>query len=324
MLRSIWAVSQRGAVGMQSQALGLAEALFAGGGFGLPEAKEVSFRAPYTWLPMRPGFASLNMLSPADRAAFAEPWPDVLITCGRKSAMLAMAVKQASKGRTTTIHVQDPKASPRNWDLLVVPEHDRVRGPNVVVTQGAPHRVTQLKLRSGAEALRQEYAHLPSPRVAVLVGGNNRYYTLDDEWMRGFVAQLRQMVDRSGCGLLATISRRTGEAETSILRGGLASMPAALWDGKGPNPYFGFLGLADAIVVTCDSISMVSEACSTGKPVLVARLPGSSRRFDSFFAGLEKKGLIQWFDGRLMQWQNGKLDDMDEIARQVRQKLGWA
>src|SRR3546814_2094823 len=89
--------------------------------------------------------------------------------------MLAMAVKQASKGRTTTIHVQDPKASPRNWDLLVVPEHDRVRGPNVVVTQGAPHRVTQLKLRSGAEALRQEYEHLPSPRVAVLVGGNNRY-----------------------------------------------------------------------------------------------------------------------------------------------------
>src|SRR3546814_16293814 len=79
--------------------------------------------------------------------------------------MLAMAVKQASKGRTTTIHVQDPKASPRNWDLLVVPEHDRVRGPNVVVTQGAPHRVTQLKLRSGAEALRQEYEHLPSPRV---------------------------------------------------------------------------------------------------------------------------------------------------------------
>src|SRR3546814_5345190 len=104
---------------------------------------------------MRPGFASLNMLSPADRATFAEPWPDVLITCGRKSAMLAMAVKQASKGRTTTIHVQDPKASPRNWDLLVVPEHDRVRGPNVVVTQGAPHRVTQLKLRSGAEADRK-------------------------------------------------------------------------------------------------------------------------------------------------------------------------
>jgi mitochondrial fission protein ELM1 len=323
MLKSIWAVSQRGAVGMQSQALGLAEALFAGGGFGLPEAKEVSFRAPYTAMPMHPAFASLKMLAKADREAFRESLPDVLITCGRKSAMLALAVKKASRGRTTIIHIQDPKASARHWDLLVVPEHDRARGANVVVTSGAPHRVTQLKLRSGAEALRQEYAHLPSPRVAVLVGGNNRYYTLDEEWMREFVAQLRQMVDRSGCGILATISRRTGEAETSILRGGLASMPAVLWDGKGPNPYFGFLGLADAIVVTCDSVSMVSEACSTGKPVLVARLPGSSRRFDSFFDSLQKKGLIQWFDGRLMQWQNGKLDDMDDIARQVRQKLGW-
>src|SRR3546814_6488733 len=101
-------------------------------------------------------------------------------------------------------------------------------------------------------------------------------------------------------------------------------MPAALWDGKGPNPYFGFLGLADAIVVTCDSISMVSEACSTGKPVLVARLPGSSRRFDSFFAGLEKQGLIQWFDGRLMQWQNGKMDEMDALDRQIRQTHGWS
>ena len=323
MLKSIWAVSQRGAVGMQSQALGLAEALFAGGGIGLPEAREVSFRAPYTWLPMHPAFASLNMLSKADRESFRAPWPDVLITCGRKSAMLALAVKKASGGKTTIIHIQDPKANPRYWDLLVVPEHDRARGGNVVVTSGATHRVTQLKLRSGAEALRQEYEHLPSPRVAVLIGGNNRYYTLDDEWMHEFVAQLRRMVDRSGCGILATISRRTGETETNILRGGLASMPAVLWDGKGPNPYFGFLGLADAIVVTCDSVSMVSEACSTGKPVMVARLPGSSRRFDSFFESLQKRGLIQWFDGRLMQWQNGKLDDMDDIARQVRQKLGW-
>src|SRR3546814_16086288 len=92
---------------------------------------------------MRPGFASLNMLSPADRATFAEPWPDVLITCGRKSAMLAMAVKQASKGRTTTIHVQDPKASPRNWDLLVVPEHDRVRGPNEIGRASCRERVWQ-------------------------------------------------------------------------------------------------------------------------------------------------------------------------------------
>jgi mitochondrial fission protein ELM1 len=324
MLKSIWAVSQKGAVGMMNQALGLAEALFNGGGFALPQSFEVDYRSAYTWVPMHPAFASLQSMMPASAAAFAgQPWPDVLITCGRKSALWALAVKRASGGRTVLIHIQDPKASPRHWDLLIVPEHDRVRGPNVMISKGALHRVTRLKLDTGAEAIRPEYDHLPHPRVAVLVGGNNRYYTLDADWMHGFVAQLRSMVERSGCGLLCSISRRTGEAETAILRGGLASLPAALWDGQGVNPYFGFLGMADAIVVTCDSVSMISEACSTGKPVLVARLPGQSRRFDAFFRSLEQQGLIQWFDGRLMQWENRRLDDMDHIAADVRQRFGW-
>lgn len=324
MLRSVWAVAQKGAAGMLNQSAGLAETLFAGGGFGLPQVFEVEFRRPYTWLPMHPFFASLKMLASTSAAEFKEPWPDVLITCGRKSAMLAMAVKRASGGRTITINIQDPRANSKHWDLVIVPEHDRLRGPNVILSQGSLHRITDLKLRNGAEAIRQEYAHIPSPRVAVLVGGSNRYYTVDEEWMRGFVAQLRQMVERSHCGILATISRRTGETEANILRGGLASLPATLWDGKGPNPYFGFLGLADVIVVTGDSVSMVSEACSTGKPVLVARLPGRSKRFDQFFNSLLARGLVQWFDGRLMQWNNGRLDEMNRIADEVRSRLGWS
>lgn len=205
----------------------------------------------------------------------------------------------------------------------MVPEHDRVRGPNVMLSHGALHRVTKLKTDAGAEVLRQEYAHVPSPRVVVLIGGNNRYFTLDEDWMQEFCGQLRRMVERSRCGILASVSRRTGEAETNILRGCLASLPAALWEGKGPNPYFGLLGLADVIVVTGDSVSMISEACSTGKPVMVARLPGRSKRFEAFYDSLLKQGLIQWFDGRLMQWKNGRLDDMDEIARDVRQRMGW-
>lgn len=324
MLKTIWAVSQNGATGMLNQALGLAEALFAGGGFDLPKSFEVDFRWPWTWAPMHPAFASLMSLTPESRVALKEPaWPDVLVTCGRKSALWAIAVKSASGGRTTTIHVQDPKAKAAWWDLLVVPEHDRVRGDNVVVSKGALHRVTRQKLENGAAAFSQQYSHVPSPRVAVLIGGNNRYFTLDEAWMQEFVGQLRTMVERSGCGLLVSVSRRTGEAETNILRGGLASLPAVLWDGQGPNPYFGFLGLASTIIVTCDSVSMVSEACSTGKPVLVARLPGASKRFDAFYDGLLKRGLIQWFDGRLMSWDTGRLDDMDTIASEIRRRLGW-
>ncbi|WP_298728000.1 mitochondrial fission ELM1 family protein [uncultured Ferrovibrio sp.] len=324
MLKSIWAVAQKGAAGMLNQSIGLAEALFAEGGFGLPQVFEIEFRRPYTWLPMHPAFASLKMVAPDSAPEFKPPWPDVLITCGRKSAMLAMAVRKASKGHTITIHIQNPRSNPKYWDLVIVPEHDRMRGRNVIVSQGALHRLTDQKLRNGAEAIRLEYAHIPRPRVAVLVGGNNRYYTLDEEWMRDFTAQLRQMVQRSGCGILATISRRTGEAEANLLRGALASLPAALWDGKGPNPYFGFLGLADAIVVTGDSVSMVSEACFTRKPVMVAKLPGRSKRFDAFYESLLQRGLIQWFDGRLLQWDNGRLDETARIVAEVRQRFDWS
>lgn len=323
MLRSVWAVWEEGAAGMQSQAMGLAEAMFATGGFALPQGFEIAFRKGYGLLPTHPAFATLRALTPETAANIHEPWPDLLIASGRKAAMFALAVRKASRGQTRTVLTQDPRANPRHWSLLVVPEHDPVRGPNVILTQGALHRVTRLKLESGAEVLRRELEHLPSPRVAVLVGGSNRNYTLDEDWMRGFVGQLRQMVQRSGCSLLATVSRRTGEAEAAILRGGLASLPGVLWDGKGPNPYFGYLGLADVIIVTCESISMISEACSTGKPVLVARLPGRSKRFELFYESLLKRGLIQWFDGRLMQWANNRLDDMERVASEIRDRLGW-
>lgn len=321
-MKTIWALSESGAVGMQNQALGLAEALAAGGGFEAPRAIEVAFRWPYTWAPMHPAFASLNALTPDTREAVVKPWPDVLITCGRKSALLALAIKRASGGQTMLIHVQDPKANPRHWDLLVVPEHDRVRGPNVLVSKGALHRVTRQKLADGAEAIRGRVAHLPRPLLAVLVGGNNRYYTLDAEWMQDFIAGLRLAVGASGGGILATVSRRTGDEEANLLRGALATLPSELWDGEGPNPYFGYLGLADAILVTCDSVSMISEACATGKPVYVARLPGESKRFDSFFDNLLKRRLIRWFDNRLDLWTNGRLDDMDGIADAVRSSIG--
>jgi len=329
MLKTIWAIWERGAAGMQSQALGLAEALYTTEGFALPQGFEIALRAPQKWLPMHPLFAGLSALTPETLAPLQDyvqqqGWPDLVIASGRKAAFAALAIRKASGGKTRTVLTQDPRSNPRHWDLLVVPEHDRVRGPNVLLTHGALHRVTRFKLDSGANSIRGECAMLPSPRVAVLVGGSNRNFTLDEDWMREFVGQLRRMVERSGCGILATVSRRTGEAETNILRGGLASLPAILWDGKGPNPYFGYLGLADAIVVTCESISMISEACSTGKPVLVARLPGSSKRFEQFYDSLLLRGLIQWFDGRLMQWENGRIDDMDHIARDIRDRLGWA
>ena len=303
---------------MVSQVLGLAEVL----GFEQPVQKRIGLTWPWTWFPTHPWFASLAGAR-RDRDVPAPPWPDLLITCGRKAAFLSLAIRRASQGKTQTIHIQDPKCDPQRFDLLVVPEHDRVRGDNVVVTKGAVHRVNAQRLAEGAAHFDALAANLPRPLVAVLIGGSNRNYRVTPEWIAGIAAELSGMCHATGCGLLVTPSRRTSPEAIAALRAGLATDPAQIWDGQGENPYFGYLGLADAIVVTADSISMVSEACCTGKPVLVARPPGKSARFDRFFGELLAQGFIRWFDGSLEIWPSHRLVDMDGIGRSIAARLGW-
>jgi mitochondrial fission protein ELM1 len=313
--RTCWVMTQD-AAGMVSQALGLAEAL----GFDNPVLKKVALRWPWTWAPNWRALASLSALGPGSDEV-AAPWPDLLVTCGRKAAMVSMAIGKLAPA-VRRVHIQNPRAGWRHYDLLVVPRHDRLTGGNVVLTNGAVHRVNARQLEAGRKAFADRLAGLRRPLVAVLLGGSNHSYRLDAAWAQGFVAQLLAMQEKSGCGLAITPSRRTDPEAVAVLRK-LLPPETLIWDGSGENPYFGFLGSADVLIVTCDSISMVSEACATGKPVLLAALPGKSERFDGFFGELEKRRLVRWFDGQYLTWDNGRLDDMDGIARNVATRLGW-
>jgi uncharacterized protein len=310
-----WVVTS-GEAGIASQALGLADAM----GLTQPAVKKVTLRWPWAWAP---NCAALASLAAAGRNGdqLQPPWPDVLISCGRKGAFLSMAVKKASQGKTSIVHIQDPRGSRRAYDAVVVPAHDRMRGDNVIVSRGALHRVSAARLKTEADAWRGAVSRLPRPLVAVLVGGNNRYYRMDGAWGRLFGAQLAAMARASGCGLMVTGSRRTPpEAMAEIVRA-MDDVPAMIWDGQGANPYMGYLGLADAVIASCDSVSMISEALSTGKPVMLARVPGKGRRFEIFFAALERDGFIRWFGGALEMWPNKPLDDMKAIADQVWKRL---
>jgi len=202
----------------------------------------------------------------------------------------------------------------------VVPRHDHLRGDNVMVTTGALHRVTPAVIAAAAARLGPTFAALKRPLVAVLVGGDNGAYRMDAAAATRLGAQLATLAD-SGAGLLVTPSRRTGAANEVILRQALAGHSAFIWDGSGENPYFALLGLADAIVATPDSVSMVSEACSTGKPVYIAELPGGSRKFDDFHRGLREDGLTRRFDGRLERWSYPPLDDTARVAAEAWRRL---
>jgi mitochondrial fission protein ELM1 len=312
--RLTWVITE-GAAGMENQAVGLAEAI------GLPVVvKRVRVRMPWRKAPGRLWPAPLSLVTPGSDP-LAPPWPDLVITCGRQSAPLGAAIRRATGARCLAVHVQDPKYPLGAFDLVVPPRHDGLAGANVMATDGALNRVTPARLADGARRLTPRLGTLPRPRVAVLIGGTSNSYRLTAAAMDRLAGQLATLAGDKGAGLMITPSRRTGPENVAILRRRLAGLPCFVWDGTGDNPYFGFLGLADAIVVTAESASMVSEAATTGKPVYVATLEGGSRRFHSFHARLRERGATRPFAGELETWTYPPLDDTARVARAVRERL---
>lgn len=317
MSRSCWIITP-GEAGFESQARGLAEALDT-----VPVLKRVRVKRPWTWIPGSWWPAPLSALA-AGSDTLTAPWPDLIISCGRIAAPLAIAIKRASGGRTRVVHIQDPLMPLQAFDLVIAPRHDGVAGPNVVTTIGAIHGVTPAKLAAAAERWRDTFAGLPRPLLGALIGGSNGRFTLDHAIMTKLADGLATLARQHAAGLAVTPSRRTGAANEAVLRERLAGLPAFIWDGAGDNPYLGILALADMLVVTEDSVSMTSEALATGKPVYVVRLRGHSRRQRRFHETLIAAGYTRPFDGELARWSYAPPDDTSRAAAECRRRFGWS
>ena len=304
-----WILSE-GYAGLQAQALGLAEAA------GLePEMRVLTPRAPWRWVTASLWPSPLAAVPDAVRA----PLPELVIGCGGVAAAVGAALR---RGDRPVVQVQHPRMDPRRFDLIVVNRHDELTGPNVVVTRTALHRVTPARLAAAAEIWRPRLAHLRRPLVAVLVGGSNGRFRLDAAVASELAGQLAAMIRDDDVGVAVTPSRRTDATVTRVLAETLVPLGGHVWDGSGDNPYFGMLALADAIVVTIDSVSMVSEAVATTAPVMLARLPGRSRRNALFTEGLLREGRVREFNGRLELWPVAPLDDTAAAAAEMCRRLG--
>jgi uncharacterized protein len=304
-----WILSE-GYAGLQAQALGLAEAA------GLqPELRVLAPRAPWKWLTASIWPAPLSAVADAVRA----PLPGLVIGCGGVAAAVGAALR---RGGSSVVQVQHPRMDPRRFDVVVVNRHDELTGPNVVVTRTALHRATPSRLAEAARQWRPHFEHLKRPLVAVLVGGSNGRFRLDASVGGELAGQLAAMMWRDGVGVAVTPSRRTDPAVTRVLVEALVPLGGYVWDGSGDNPYFGMLALADAIVVTMDSVSMVSEAAATEAPVMLAALPGRSRRNRLFIDGMLAEGRVREFAGKLELWPVKPLDDTAEAAAEMCRRLG--
>ena len=306
-----WILSE-GLAGLQAQAMGLAEAA------GLsPELRVLRPRAPWRFFPARIWPQPLAAVKDAVRA----PLPGILIGCGGVAAAVGSALRRTVPA---LVQVQHPRMDPERFDLVVVNRHDELTGPNVVVTRTALHRVTPERLAAAAAAWRDRFAAFKRPMVAVLVGGSNGRFRLDTAVAGRLATDLAAMARRDAVGVVVTPSRRTDPAVVQVLRDALAPVGGWVWDGSGDNPYFSMLALADAIVVTMDSVSMISEAVATSAPVLVAELPGRSRRIGVFNQALLKDGRVRRFAGRFEQWACEPLNDTPLAAAELRRRLGMS
>lgn len=303
----IWVLADPRA-GTAAQAIGIAERL------GRPFRSVALEWGGMARLPLR--WATLAGLSSAARRALAEPWPDLVISAGRRSAPVALWL--AGQG-VRTVHCMRPGFAERRFDLLVVGRHDSPpAAPNILPILGATHRMSPARLA----AARQEWGMLgefPAPRVALLLGGPPRGEGMAPE---AAAAIARQVAGFAG-SVLATGSRRTGRPAEAAVAEVLGSLPHRLhrWGDGGPNPYAGLLAWADAVVVTGDSVSMISEALATRVPVFVADPGGLGERHqrlhESIYAARQARPLAE----APTPFARDPLDETGRVAFEVAERF---
>ncbi len=324
----VWAVSD-GRAGIEAQVVGLSEALAR----LVPcevTVKRVAWKGRTGRLPWWLNLLPKRWLAPESgipqgkprREGQGDEWPDLWVAAGRATLPLSIRAKRWSGGKTCVVQIQDPRVPAHMFDLVIPPKHDRMVGDNIVAITGSPHRVTPQRLATEYEAFKDVIDPLPRPRVAVLVGGKSKAFDLSSERAAQIAHSIQIPLEQDGGSLLMTFSRRTPDAARALMAARLRHLPGVVWNGEGPNPYFAFLAAADYILVTEDSTNMATEAASTGKPVFVLKLDGSSLKFRLFHEELESLGAARPYGGAFHGWTYEPVNETDRAARAVLEKIG--
>jgi mitochondrial fission protein ELM1 len=284
---AVWVISD-GAAGNERQALSLASAM------RLPaRVIRLQPRAPWRWFAPHLTFAARLGFPTALRRDLQMPWPLMAIGCGRQAALLTRMLREWSERKTFTLQILDPRIGADHFDLVVAPRHDALHAANVIQTLGALNPIDDAWLAHAALQF-PALAQLPQPRTALLVGGPRRGLALDDAWLAALIAQLERWRERDGGSLLIATSRRTPAAWRDRLRSAFRNGCTCFWGGAedGANPYASYLAIADRIVVTPDSVNMLSEACAVGVPVITSLPANAPAKLAAFHTELRDQGWL--------------------------------
>jgi uncharacterized protein len=298
--------------GMLNQALALAQAL------GLSSTTPPLRRLP--WLELLPQslWASQRVLG---WHGLTPPWPTRVISSGRYAARLSAALRRHLP-ELRNCHIQDPRGRYQDFDIIVTPLHDPARGANIITTRGALHSFSAERLAAEARAWRSRIDKAGRPLLAVLVGGPTRHLGFPDAAVGNLIEELQALARHGQWSLALSTSRRTPPRLIAAIQGTLAADCSLCFTGEGENPYAGLLGLADALLVTADSVNMVTEALATGRPVHVWGEPRPGSRLQRFLQQLLDDGLVRNWTGQPEAWPYPPLYELPGVAREVAER--WA
>ncbi|WP_203291895.1 mitochondrial fission ELM1 family protein [Maricaulis parjimensis] len=291
---TIWVVSD-GRRGIENQALGLAEAVSDALGGVFQIERVVVHKGGLVALP-------------------AASHPDIWIGCGRAAIPLARKHRRIFPD-TFFVYVQDPRGHYGEFDLIIAPDHDRLKRPNAISMIGSPNRISRAKLDEGRAEFAAQIDALPAPRAAVLIGGASKRFKVTPQ-IADYLEQRLDDLLALDVSLMLTVSRRTPDAIRDRLAERFADRERVwFFDGDGPNPYFAFLAAADWIFVTEESTNMLLEAGATGAPVYVLPMAGDPGKFARLHAALEGRDITRPYLGRLDRWTYAPLAETGRMAQ---------
>ena len=303
-----------GRAGNRRQAVALADAL------GLPwrewhlQADLLTrWLAPRQWPGSRAGFGT------DFRAALQLHSPELVIGCGR---LAALATRQARSAGARAVQILDPRIDPAHWDLVIAPEHDGLQAANVLTLSGSLNPVDEAWLAQ-ARSQHASLGRLAAPRTAVLLGGPTHAVRFNRGALEVLLAKLEFSLQRDGGRLMICGSRRTPPAWAELLRARYAGDGHRVWldASDGENFYAGALAWADRIVVSPDSVNMISEACATALPVFVAEPKRATGRVRRYLDNLLERGRIRALERDSVSFDAQPLRETPRIAALVRERL---
>jgi len=246
---------------------------------------------------------------------------DIIISCGRKSVIPSIFIKKNSKKKIFNIHIQDPKISLDNFDVVVAPHHDNLSGNNVISTKGAIHYLSIQEINENKGYLSNKIK--PTKEVvALILGGPNKYYKFTKENIKNVFLKINENFIKKNFQLIVVPSIRTPKDIIKFANEYFGKDHLVINE-VDKKAYLSALGLSKFLVVTCDSSSMISEAAITGKPIYVADIPATKDdyRFRKFINLFKELNIIRILDSDIENWDYERLDETNRVAKEIINKF---